>query len=48
VAIFAPNWRAQASAEPVQSCSSNRASDLLNNLQGRYQLGVDLLWDREY
>ena len=45
---FAPNWRVQASAEPVQSCSSNRASDLLNNLQGRYQLGVDLLWEREY
>lgn len=45
---FARNWRVQASAEPVQACSSNRASDLLTSLQGRYQLGADLLWDREY
>ncbi|MBA2292102.1 MAG: translocation/assembly module TamB domain-containing protein [Gemmatimonadales bacterium] len=45
---FARNWRVQASAEPVQACSSNRASDLLTNLQGRYQLGADLLWEREY
>lgn len=45
---FARDWRLQASAEPVQSCSSNRASDLLANLQNRYQLGADLLWKREY
>ena len=45
---FARDWRLQASADPVQACSSNRASNLLVSLQNRYQLGADLLWEREY
>lgn len=38
-------WRVQLSAEPVQSCS--RLSEF-NNIARRYQLGGDILWEREY
>jgi autotransporter translocation and assembly factor TamB len=40
-------FRLQASAAPVQSCSSNRATDVFSTLT-RYQLGTDILWSREY
>ncbi len=39
--------RIQASAEPVQTCLSNRPNDVFSALT-RYQLGGDLLWSREY
>lgn len=39
-------WRVQASAEPVQSCLIGQFSDFGATL--RYQLGADLLWEREY
>ena len=38
-------WRVQVSAEPVQSCS--RLSEF-SNIARRYQLGGDILWEREY
>jgi translocation and assembly module TamB len=38
-------WRMQVSAEPVQSCS--RLSEF-SNIARRYQLGGDILWEREY
>jgi hypothetical protein len=38
-------WRVQLSAEPVQSCS--RLSEF-SNIARRYQLGGDILWEREY
>ena len=40
-------FRLQASAEPVQSCSTNRTTDVFSTLT-RYQLGGDLLWTRDY
>lgn len=40
------DWRVQASAEPVQSCLIGQLSDFGATL--RYQLGADLLWEREY
>lgn len=40
-------FRLQASAAPVQSCGGNRTADVFSTLT-RYQLGVDLLWSREY
>jgi autotransporter translocation and assembly factor TamB len=40
-------FRLQASAEPVQSCLTNRTSDFFTTLN-RYQLGGDLLWHRDY
>lgn len=43
---FQRNWRVQASAEPVQSCVTSQFGDFRANL--RYQLGGDLLWEREY
>lgn len=45
---IARDWRAQASAEPVQSCIGTRLGDGFNNIPRRYQLGGDLLWEREY
>ncbi len=45
---FARDWRVQASAEPVQSCIGARLGDGFNNIPRRYQLGGDLLWEREY
>jgi hypothetical protein len=41
------DFRLQASAEPVQSCLTNRPSDVFSTLT-RYQLGGDLLWTRDY
>ena len=41
---FSKFWRAQATAEPLQSC---RSSDAFNT-QSRYQLGAGLLWQRDY
>lgn len=41
-------WRLQASAEPVQTCATNRLSDAFNTVARRYQIGVDVLWQREY
>lgn len=43
---FRRDWRVQASAEPVQSCLTSQLGDFGANL--RYQLGADLLWEREY
>ncbi|MES1260049.1 MAG: translocation/assembly module TamB domain-containing protein, partial [Gemmatimonadota bacterium] len=40
-------FRFQASAEPVQSCISNRATDVFTTLN-RYQLGWTFLWRRDY
>ncbi|MEO5798656.1 MAG: translocation/assembly module TamB domain-containing protein [Gemmatimonadales bacterium] len=41
---FSKTWRAQATAEPLQSC---RTSDVFN-IQSRYQLGAGLLWQKDY
>ncbi len=41
---FTRNWRAQATAEPLQSCRSGDAF----NTQSRYQLGAGLLWQRDF
>jgi hypothetical protein len=43
---FRRDWRIQASAEPVQSCVTSAFGDFGATL--RYQLGADLLWEREY
>jgi hypothetical protein len=40
-------FRLQAAAEPVQTCATNRASDVFTTLS-RYQLGGNLLWQRDY
>lgn len=45
---FAREWRVQASAEPVQTCITNRLSDAFSTVARRYQLGADLFWEREY
>jgi hypothetical protein len=39
------DWKVQLSAEPVQSCS--QLSEF-SNIARRYQLGGDILWEREY
>lgn len=39
--------RFQAAAEPVQSCTGNRATDVFTTLN-RYQLGGNFLWRRDY
>jgi autotransporter translocation and assembly factor TamB len=44
---FNPWVRAQASVEPVVSCQPNVAVDALG-ATNQYQLGFDLLWEREY
>ncbi len=44
---FSREFRIQAAAEPVQSCITNRAADVFTTLS-RYQLGGDLLWQRDY
>jgi len=44
---FAREFRIQAAAEPVQTCVTNRATDVFTRLS-RYQLGGDLLWQRDY
>ncbi|HEY4319751.1 MAG TPA: translocation/assembly module TamB domain-containing protein [Gemmatimonadales bacterium] len=40
-------FRIQLAAEPVQSCVTNTAADVFTTLN-RYQLGGDLLWQRDY
>jgi hypothetical protein len=40
-------FRFQASGDPVQSCITNRAADAFTRIN-RYQLGGDLLWQRDY
>ncbi|HET9066427.1 MAG TPA: translocation/assembly module TamB domain-containing protein [Gemmatimonadales bacterium] len=45
---FAREWRVQASAEPVQTCVTNRLSEAFSSVARRYQLGADLLWEKEY
>ncbi len=44
---IAREWRFQAAARPVQACITNRAADVFTTLN-RYQLGGDLLWQRDY
>lgn len=39
------DWRLQAAAEPAGTCQSSTALDFVPR---RYQLGIDLLWEREY
>ncbi|HRP08804.1 MAG TPA: translocation/assembly module TamB domain-containing protein, partial [Gemmatimonadales bacterium] len=41
-------WRLQGTAEPVQSCLSSTFSNAFSNIARRYQLGLDLLWQRDY
>jgi hypothetical protein len=41
------DFRFQAAAEPVQTCATNRAADVFTTLS-RYQLGGNLLWQRDY
>jgi hypothetical protein len=42
---ISPEWRTEASFEPVRSCGS-RDVELLRNVDR--QLGLDLLWERRY
>lgn len=42
-----PDWRATLSVEPVFTCSSAPGGSSLAT-SSLYQLGLDLLWDREY
>ncbi|HTK55985.1 MAG TPA: translocation/assembly module TamB domain-containing protein, partial [Gemmatimonadales bacterium] len=42
-----PDWRATLSVEPVFTCSTAPGSSSLST-SSLYQLGLDLLWDREY
>ncbi|MFI5234745.1 MAG: translocation/assembly module TamB domain-containing protein, partial [Gemmatimonadales bacterium] len=44
---FNPMVRAQASVEPVRTCAPTTATDVLG-ATNQYQLGFDLLWEREY
>jgi len=44
---FSRSWRSQLSLEPVQTCIATQQSDALGVPQ-RYQVGFDLLWEREY
>lgn len=44
---FLPNWRTQVSVEPILSCSGGRQVDPLSTT-GRYQIGLDLYWEKEY
>jgi len=41
------DWRATLSVEPVFTCSTAPGTSTLAN-SSLYQLGLDLLWDREY
>ena len=42
-----PDWRATLSVEPVFTCSTAPGGSSLST-SSLYQLGLDLLWDREY
>jgi hypothetical protein len=44
---FSRSWRTQLSLEPVQTCIATQQSDALG-VPARYQVGFDLLWEREY
>jgi hypothetical protein len=44
---FSRAWRTQLSLEPVQTCVATLQSDALG-IPARYQVGFDLLWEREY
>ena len=44
---FSRAWRTQLSLEPVQTCIATLQSDALG-IPARYQVGFDLLWEREY
>jgi translocation and assembly module TamB len=44
---FSRAWRTQLSLEPVQTCIATSQSDALG-IPARYQVGFDLLWEREY
>ncbi|MGB7212560.1 MAG: translocation/assembly module TamB domain-containing protein [Gemmatimonadales bacterium] len=44
---FDPWLRAQVSVEPVQTCQPNATVSTLG-ATNQYQLGLDLLWEREY
>lgn len=44
---FTREWRVQTSLEPLQSCLGPGATETIS-ASNRYQLGFDLLWDREY
>jgi translocation and assembly module TamB len=44
---FSRTLRVQLTAEPVQSCATNRAADVFTTLN-RYQFGANLLWQRDY
>ena len=44
---FSRSWRSQLSLEPVQTCIATQQSDALG-VSARYQVGFDLLWEREY
>jgi uncharacterized protein (DUF1684 family) len=43
---ISPEWRTEASFEPVRSCSGAEV-DAQNGLVAR-QLGLDLFWERRY
>ncbi len=43
---FGPRWRSSVSVEPVEACELTTQADVLEGR--RYQIGVDLLWEKEY
>jgi hypothetical protein len=43
---MSPEWRTQASFEPVQNCSFTDVNYLNSNLT--QQIGFDLFWERRY
>ncbi len=44
---FLRHWRAQFSVEPLLACVGGRQVDPLSTT-GRYQVGMDLFWEKEY
>jgi translocation and assembly module TamB len=44
---FQRHWRAQLSVEPLLACVGGRQVDPLSTT-GRYQVGLDLFWEKEY
>ena len=44
---FERNWRTQLSIEPILSCAGGRQVDPLSTT-GRYQVGLDLYWEKDY
>lgn len=43
---FSRRWRSSVSLEPVEACELSTQADVLDAT--RYQIGVDLLWEKEY